>query len=656
MLTANGDVLVGDAFTGALFLFSNGTLSRLVGPGDAAPGGGSFSFLTGGVINQSNQVAFEAFLSTGGNGIFLLSGGTVTKIVANGDIMPDGGTFGFADAPALNDSGQVVFGAISNSLADSGIFSFSNGQLSVVVPRLAALPDGSFFNVPFTTSLNNAGQIAFSALNTNNSNGVFLFANGQINELEITGQTAPDGGTFRSGTEVGAAINASGQVLFLGDRFQHGNALYLFSDSQLSRVIGQGDTIPRQPTFVLPTALALGEHDRVLISDSTFPGGAGAYTATPFRGASPGTQRLAVHVGEAIGVDGVVDFLFGSAMNQRGQVAAGVSSSDASGTVLLSSKNSLTVVADSVSSSLVDPNGSTPAINDKGHIAFNGFAPASQTSGVFLTSGGPSQLLLNAATQLPDGTSLNNISNLALNNHNDLAFMATPVFPTTGFFLFSNGTVTTLATDGSPAPGGGAFQIFFGSTKVGPVINNRGEVAFASSLSGTARGIFGSGGVFLFKKGVLTRIVGPNDPSPDGGVFLFANAPSINADGSIAFFGETSSFNFGAFVFHEGHITQVAVAGDVVNGEGLGFVDQPVLNEDGHIAFTASLFDGRNAIFVAAVKHDDDDKADWAERSPGTQPSADCVKGQKMKSDLVQSHRPHNHPGQNVRTIHPSNN
>lgn len=652
--TANGDMLVADVFNGTLFLFSGSTLSRLVGSGDAAPGGGTFTVLVGGVMNQSHQVAFEGFRSTGGNGIFLLSGGTLTKIIATGDIMPDGVPFGFADPPTLNDSGQVVFGGISNSIADSGIFSFSNGQLSVLIPRLAPLPDGSFFNVPFTTSINNAGQIAFAASNTNNSNGffsdgVFLFSNGQINELEIAGQAAPDGGIFRSGVEVGATINASGQVLFLADRLQHGNALYLFSDNMVSRVIGQGDLIPRQPTFEFPTTLAIGGGDLVLISDSTFPGGSGGYTATPFHAGNPGQQSLAVNVGESIGLDGVVDFLFGFDMNQGGQVAADVVSSDARGTLLLNSEGSLAVLADSSSTSAVDPGASTPAINDSADIAFNGFAPGIQTRGVFLNSNGQTNLLLSAATQLPDGTSLNNITNLALNNDDALAFMASPVFPNTGFFLFSGGQLTTLAANGGPAPGGGNFRIFFGSPTSGPVINNRGDVAFSSLLSGIPGGFFGSAGVFLFSNGALTRVVGPNDPSPDGGVFRFANSPSINSNGDIAFFAETSHFTFGVFIFRNGQIIQVVKAGDVVNGERLGFVQRPVLGNDGHIAFTASV-GGRDAIFVAA----NDGNAEGTESTPGDPASADEVHWQLDKMDLLQLPQPHDYPGQNVRMITPS--
>jgi hypothetical protein len=646
---ANGDMLVQD-FGGTLFLFSNGTLTRLVGPGDPAPGGGTFTIFSGAAMNQSHQVAFLAFRSTGGTGIYLLSGGTITKIIAAGDIMPDGVPFGFADAPAINDSGQVVFGGVSNSIADTGVFSFSNGQRSLLIPEFTPLPDGSLFETAFTTSLNNAGQVAFIGFNSNFENGVFLFSNGQISELEIPGQVAPDGGTFRIGTEVGATINQSGQVLFLADRLQHGNALYLFSANQLSRVIGQGDSIPRQPAFEFPSTFGIAGGDLVLIADSTFPGNSGVFTATPSHGGNPGQVSAAAHAGEAIGADGIIDFLGIFGMNQGGAVAVEVTSSDARTALLLSSDSSLAVLADSSPSSAVDPGGSSgPAINDNGDIAFTGFAPATQTRGVFLNSNGQTQLVLDAATKLPDGTSLNNITNLALNNDQSLAFMAAPVFPNARLFLFSGGQLTTLATNGSPAPGGGNFRIQFGLSSAGPFIDNRGDVVFASQLTGIPGGNFGSGGVFLFSNGTLSRIVGPNDPSPDGGVFRFANSPSINSQGEVAFFAETSRFTFGVFAARDGQITQVVKAGDVINGQRLGIPQRPELGNDGHIAFTASV-GGRNAIFVAA----NDGNAEGQESTPGDPVSPDEVQWELDKMDLLQMPQPYDHPGQNVRVINPS--
>ena len=648
-LLANGDLIVADAFSGSLYRFSNGILTRLVGAGDPAPGGGAFSILLSPAINSSGQIAFQAFTSTGADGIFLFSNGVTTKIITSSDVFPDGVPFGFPEPPAISDLGQVVFGGISNSIADSGLFSFANGQLTILIPRSAPLPNGTALDLPLSTSVNNAGQIAFSAITEpGNDQGQFLFANGQISTIAVSGQAAPDGGVFNSGSEGGGIINNAGQVLFVGSRVLHGPALYLFSSNQIQRVIGQGDTIPRQPTFTFPTATGIGSGDLVLISDRTFPGGNGGYTATPASGNGPGKSSVAIHDGEGLGADGVVDFLFGFSMNKHGQVAAGVSS-DARGTITLTQKGSLSVLVDSGPNSAVAPEGTVPSINDKGEIAFVGVNLANFAPGIFLNSKGQNTLLLNAATPAPGGGTFGQFFNLSLNTLGQLAFMGQSSFGATGIFFSSVDGLTPLATDGGAAPGGGNFQLFLANPRSGPVIDNLGDVAFASSLTGTNGGFFGSGGVFLFKNGVVTRIVGPNDPSPDGGIFLFADAPSINSSGDVAFFAETSNFNFGAFVYSNGTITQVAVAGDFVNNEGLGFVDLPILNDNGHVAFTANLFDGSNAIFIAAPEADADPSlADWMNSTPGAPQDPKQMKEIRNRNNFLQSRGSHHSSNQNL--------
>jgi hypothetical protein len=626
-----------------------------VGPGDPAPGGGTFSFLAG-VMNSSNQLVFQAFLSDGRNGIFLLSNGTLTKIIASGDIMPDGAPLGFTTSPLINDSGLVVFSAVSNSIADTGIFSYFQGKLSLLIPELAPLPDGSVLFAPFVASLNNAGQMTFFASTTKANNATFLLSNGQISTIVAPRQTAPDGGVFRFFDLSGSVINQSGQVLVLAAEVHEGSTLYLFSNNQLSRVIGTGDTIPRQPTFAFPLAGAIGAGDRTLIADSTFPGGAGAYTATPSHGKTPGLKALAVHMGEPVSPDGVVDFLFGFAMNHSAEVASLIASSDAGGALLLNNGSTPRVVADSSPTSPIDVGGGTPSIsiNSLGEIAFLGFDPSSATSGIFLNSAGQSQLLLNASTPAPGGGTFNNVSNLALNSLGQVAFGAQPFPGPTGIFVAANGVVTSLAIDGALAPGGGNFQLFFLDSRHAPVIDDRGDVAFATFLTGTSGGFFGSGGVFLYKNGAVSRIVGPNDPSPDGGVFLYADSPSINSSGYVAFFAETSAFNFGAFVYSGGTIMQVAVAGDFVNNIGFGFVDLPIINNNRHVAFTATLFNGQNAVFAAAPPYDASlASGDWITPTHGTPPPPQHMKQARANNDLLRSKWSKPHSGANVKVINP---
>jgi hypothetical protein len=284
------------------------------------------------------------------------------------------------------------------------------------------------------------------------------------------------------------------------------------------------------------------------------------------------------------------------------------------------------------------------------------FDPANFVFSVFLNSGGQTKLLVNGSTPAPGGGTLSNFFGLSLNNQDQLAFMSQSSIGITGIFLSSNGTLTPLAIDGEAAPGGGNFQPFFFDPRMKPVIDNRGDVAFASFIISTDGELFSSG-VFLFKNGAVTRIVGPGDPSPDGGIFFLADAPSINSNGDVAFFGETSNFNFGAFVYSNGSITQVAVAGDFVNGEGLGFVDLPIINSNGHVAFTATLFGGTNAIFVAAPAGDNNPAlSDWVESTPGVPQDPNRMKAARARNNYLLSRglRHASGQGQAIKQINPA--
>src|SRR5581483_592208 len=142
-------------------------------------------------------------------------------------------------------------------------------------------------------------------------------------------------------------------------------------------------------------------------------------------------------------------------------------------------------------------------------VAYLGFNPATFQRGLYLNSNGQVSLLVDAATPLSGGT-LNDIENPALNSQDQAAFLSAFSFPNpNAIYLATAGQLTPLARDGDPAPGGGNFSIPFANPQFGPVINDRGDVAFATWLTGTTGGIFGSGGVFVSSTGGLTRIVGP---------------------------------------------------------------------------------------------------------------------------------------------------
>jgi hypothetical protein len=593
VMNAAGDVAFIDADTNGLYLFSRGVISPLAIPGNSAPGGGTFTVISQQSINESDQVAFIAYLSTGGSGVYLASRGTITKIIAAGDTFPDGGVFSYPNGPSINDAGQIAFGGVTDgSTSDEGLFLFSGGQLTVVVPVLTVLPNGSYLDTgAFTASLNNAGQIAFTGFTEPNGDGVFLFASGNVTQVAVSGETSPDGDIFGFGGELDAQINSAGQILLLSAMTYHNDTLYLFSSGQLTRVAGQGDTVNHKPQFESPSALAISTGGTVLFTDSTFPGGVGYYLAPA--GQSGNDTSLIANIGTSLG-DGVINFDPVSCMNEAGQVAMAVGTHDEYADILLQSGGGFTVVAGGPDSS-VEPtlNSGELAINNLGQVAFFSYSGP----GLYLSSNGQTNLLLSGSAVAPGGGTLGYMLGLSLNNQGELAFFAQPSAPSqNGMFSFLNGTLTPLALNGSAAPGGGTFFLPYWDSSLGPVSNDSGSIAFATYIDS-----YNESGVFLYANNTLTRIAGPGDAAPDGGSFESADSPSINASGQIAFVGYTT-IDLGVFLYSKGQMTKVVESGAVIGDETLGYIQAPQLNDNGAVAFTSNLTNDTNAIFLATPK------------------------------------------------------
>jgi hypothetical protein len=597
-------------FGQGIFQLAGGAITRIAAIGDPAPGQGTFTGFDPPAMNSSGQVVFHAslqetlpnpFVPT--NGLFLASGGSISKIIDSGDTFPDGSTFfDISGSPSINDGGQVAFaGFVDGSVADEGVYLFSAGTLTVVVPGFSAGPNGIIFLEIVDAAINNAGQIAFESLILGSccGRGVFLSSNNTISQIMVPGQASPDGDTFSSSGAFALAINASGQVLFASRLLQHTDALYVSSGTQLARVAGQGDPVNRDPEFRFPFAFGMSNSDDALADDETFPGGEGLFTA---HRSPPDKATLDAHFSQSAGSDGVITagFFENFPMNGAGQVVMNVDLSSGIAALLLKSGGTLTelVRASFTGNGDPAPGGGTfrgvrqSSINNLGQVLFSGFA--SHNAGLYLIANGQTTLAIDGNTPLPDGSGrFGDLSSNALNDNGDIAFFAQPFTSPSGMFVLSNNQFTTLARDGGTAPGGGFFSLFFPDPRLGPVISDNGSVAFASDLS------IGGRGVFLFSQGVLTRIVGPGDGSPDGSIFFSADAPTINASGQVAFSGQTGK-GFGVFLFSGGTISKIAAPGDTLPDHRIfEFTDLPQVNDLGHVAFTGDLSNGTTVIFIA---------------------------------------------------------
>lgn len=613
VMNAAGDVAF--VSNSGLFLLSQGTIKKIAGRNATAPGGNTFLTFSSPSINQSGQVVFTASLSGGRTGIFLATGGTILPVARTATPAPTGGTFfSFLQGASLNDAGQVVFSALVNGNGRSGVFLYSGGQITLVVPTSISIPGGTLANAQFV-SMNNAGQIAFvgQTFQQQPRLGVYLFSNGSISAVMLPGDASPDGTIFTQG--LNTAISAQGQVAFLGRTDNSLSTIYRFADSQLSRIAGQGDFLPGAARVRTASPFALTDQGQTLLLAGTFPGGAGLFINPADDDADDHSDAaLVIHQSQSLPAGGVlVNILNNFSMNNNAQVVFDASSSNITSQIVLSSGGTLSKIAlggigvgDPAPGDGTFLNFGSSSINDLGQIIFAS-STSQGTVPMFSWSNGQlasfiSPEILSAAV----GTRSATINAPALNEQGQAAlFIQAFPFPN-GIFMFSQGALTSIARNGDPAPGGGHFILPFPDPTFGPVINRNGDVAFAADLD------TGGAAVFLFSQGTLSRIAGPGDRDPSGNSFLLADTPSINSAGQIAFTGDVNADGFGTFLYTNGIIVKIARPGDHVPGNGkptLTFADSAKLNNQGQVAFVGGLSTNEVAVFIATPGGDDTDSS-----------------------------------------------
>jgi hypothetical protein len=236
-------------------------LTRVVGSGQAAPGGGVFDRFGAEAmpivapVNGRGDVAFFSTLGRGGpdEGVFIWSRGRLAAVAREGDRVPNVGRlsgFGKHPAPALADDGTVVFAAaISGGSAVDGIFAAQGGRLRAVALTGSAAPgfaSGTLagFEAPV---VNARGEIAFLASvrrGRESTEAVLLASRGQLRKIVAQGDRAPAGGSFAGFGP--PAINREGAIAFGGT--VEGRAvpggIFVWKAGQLRMVVGAGDETP----------------------------------------------------------------------------------------------------------------------------------------------------------------------------------------------------------------------------------------------------------------------------------------------------------------------------------------------------------------------------------------------------------------------------
>ncbi|HEU5451457.1 MAG TPA: choice-of-anchor tandem repeat NxxGxxAF-containing protein, partial [Terriglobales bacterium] len=236
VFTDNGNVYFYDTVTGGAngiyaYIPSTGMV-KVAAVGDSFGGTTTISGFTSALeVNASGQVLFAANLADGRSGLFLGSaGGTVSAIALNGDAAPGGGTLSFlsfsssagsssAMDASINGAGNIAFraGLANAPTSDSGIFLYNAAtkQISSVALSFTDAPGtNSGFNTMPVSTLGRAGEF----LTLTDSNEIYFQADvfqatapvagwwhyrsdGVVEKLYLRGDPAPNtnGGLYGGG-------------------------------------------------------------------------------------------------------------------------------------------------------------------------------------------------------------------------------------------------------------------------------------------------------------------------------------------------------------------------------------------------------------------------------------------------------------------------
>ncbi|MEE9173080.1 MAG: choice-of-anchor tandem repeat NxxGxxAF-containing protein [candidate division NC10 bacterium] len=241
-------------FTSGIFLAPpGGQLEALALPGDPATGscGTTFTdFLFDSVgLNNQREVAFIGdFLSSAVpscfDGLFIVAGGTIRKVAQQSDPVPGGGRFHpfFSDmTTTLNDAGEVAFAAtVSGSTAPVGIF-LGDGRVVLSLVRSGdPAPGGGSFTSVRDPSLNDAGAVAFRGMLGSSTEGIFLRSStGQLTAVARTDDPAPRGGLFRNFGH--PAMNNLGVIVFTARLDDLSEGLFRFANGIIATLARTGD-------------------------------------------------------------------------------------------------------------------------------------------------------------------------------------------------------------------------------------------------------------------------------------------------------------------------------------------------------------------------------------------------------------------------------
>lgn len=281
-----------------IFTWSAGHLRAVATTGSPAPGipSGVVAGVETPAINAGGEVVFLATIRRGRESIEAIlasRGGTLRKIVAQGDAAPAGGVFAGFGPPALNARGSVAFAAVVEGKAvPGGIFLAAGDHVQMVVGAGEDTPIGGIFaKFSERIALDDGGLIAFHGRLkfAPVEAAIFAVEGGRSRAVVRLGDPAPGGGTIAQ-FGLWPTVGSNGTIGFAAsiDGGSAPVAVLLAGGAGLSRVVAVGDTLPagdRIASLTLYPIVAVGPRGHVTFAvapTATGEGPEGLFTAQPF--------------------------------------------------------------------------------------------------------------------------------------------------------------------------------------------------------------------------------------------------------------------------------------------------------------------------------------------------------------------------------------
>ncbi len=237
----------------------SGVLDKIAEFGDGAPDTVAvFNSFGIPAINDNGAISMTAGITSGGTGegIWTNRSGSLARLAGNGDAAPGGGTFSilFSDTTAINTNGDIVFSAnLVGGTVPDGVWVARGGGIDKVAVEgdLAPGGGGATFRAsggtgiePSFLGLDENGGAAFTSYLSDGRRGLFTEGFGALDAVAISGDLAPDSGGSSFLNVLRWTINGNGEAAFLAQLSDFTSAIFAQDTiGILRRVVGEGDLL-----------------------------------------------------------------------------------------------------------------------------------------------------------------------------------------------------------------------------------------------------------------------------------------------------------------------------------------------------------------------------------------------------------------------------